>query len=597
MSCTLKAALGRVLLLLAIVASAIVAACGGGSGGGAAPDNPGTPGTPGSSVSGTAATGAPLPNVLVTLKDSTNRSVTATTAVSGDFKLDSTDLTPPFLLQVSLPSGTRLFSVSTDANRTATINVTPLTDVLVRTWFGVQGKSAETAFANPATTPAPLPSQVRSLAVTFVHNLQLAISANGAPITDPLDLIAKPFTANGTGIDKLLDNTKVTVRGNGADLVLTAGSATQSTTLSFNTATSSITASSTTTRGTVTTTVQSIEVVPVQDAQLTAIAQIAAGLNAAAAVINAKGANLAVADLEPFFDANLLHRGQTRAETLADTVLDLRQGGRTIAMAIDRVRSLDLAAGKAELVLRFSQTVNGATAVERETNFFMRGADGQWRFGGDGRIASVELQAEGRTNQGLFTGDNGPSVNADVRAPQGRVTNVTISSVLPTVTMQRGSTEVLPSGHQLDVFFANTGALTGPLPAAGLPVTFTLDQAAGGSTSYTLPLNAFTTELIRITSPTATTVGAGTLTVTWTLPTTYVVERTQLAAMVFTGDQTQGTGFQCIEETIVSPTATSGVVTIPATCNGQPVLQVNLNVSTNGTNGERSMVVYNLNLQ
>lgn len=604
-------AVWRLLLLFAIAFSATLAACGGGSGELLTPATPATPGTPStpstpstpttppaasSVVTGTAAMGAAIANTLVTLKDSTNKAVTTTTSTSGAFSLNSSSLTPPFMLQVTLPSGTKLLSVSTDANVTATINVTPLTDLVVRSWYNVQGRSADTAFANPTTLAPPSPAQVRTMAQVVLNNLQLAISANGAPVTDPLDLIAKPFTANGTGIDKLLDNSRVTVRSDGADLVLTAGSATQTTALAFSTTTSSITASSSTTSGSATTTVQSTEVVPVQGTQLTAVEQITAGMNAAAAVLSTKGANLTVADMEPFFDASLLDQGQTRTQVLTKLVDDFKTGGRTVAISIDRVLSLDLSEGRALIQVRFSQTAGGQTSVERSPNFFTRGADGQWRFGGDGRIGQVSLQAEGRRNQGLFTGNNGPSVNADVRVPQGLVTSVNISSTLNIVTMQPGSPEVQSTGI-LDVFFANTGPLTPPLPAAGLPVIFTLNKAAGGTVEYTQRLNAFTTELIQVTQPTGTTIGTGTATVTWTLPTTYAVERTQLTALVFTGDQTKGLGFQCIVETTVSATATSGTIDIPATCNGQPVLTVNLNVATNGFNGERSLVVYGLTKQ
>jgi hypothetical protein len=615
MSCTPRTALRRILLLFALVATVTLAACGGGGGSGGifgAGGDAGTGGTGGtdgtggtggtgtpvatSIVTGTAATGAPIVNMPVTLKDSSNRAVTATTSVSGAFTLDSSNLAPPFLLQVTLPSGTRLLSVSTDANVTATINITPLTDLLVRSWYGLQGQSADAAFANTVALPPPTPAQVRALAQALLPNLQLAINANAAPIAAPADLIAKPFAADGTGIDKLLDNTRVTFRSGGADLVLTAGSATQATALAFATATGAITASNTVTNGTVTTSTQATEVLVLQPAQATALDRIQASLAAAANVMNSRGAALTVADLEPFFDANLLHEGRNRAQMLAETVAELRQA-QSVSLTVDRVLSLDLAAGKAEIELAMAVSVNGQAMVDSEVNFFVRGSDGQWRFGGDGRLGRVSLQAEGRRNQGLFAGDNGPSINADVRIPQGLVTSVSAGGAgFPGATLLRGSAEVLADGSQLDVFFGNTGPLAGTLPAAGIPVTFTLQQAAGGSVGYTLPLNAFTTELIQVTAPTGTTIRAGAATVAWTLPTTYVVEEIQLSALLFTGDQQQGTGFQCIEEASVAPTATSGTVNVAATCNGEPVRQVNLNVSTNGVNGERSQVVYFLTL-
>jgi len=601
MSRASKAAVGRVLLLLAITASAIVAACGGGGGelltpGGGDNPPPVNPPAATSVVTGTAASGAAIANVVVTLKDSTNRAVTATTATSGAFSLNTSDLTPPFVLQLSLPSGRPLFSVSTDANRTATINITPLTDIVVRTWFGMNGQTADSGFADPSAVPPPAPAQVRAIAQVLLNTLQLPITANAAPIGDPLDLIAKPFAADGTGIDKLLDNTRTTVRSDGVDLVLTAGSATQTTALAFNTSTSAITASSTTVQGSATTTSQSTDVVPVQGAQLTALELISARLAEAAATINSKGAAITAADLEPFFDANLLHGGRNRAQFLAETVGDFQRGVTPVTMTAERIRSLDLSAGKAEVLLRLTLTVGAQTQVDRDTFFFTRGSDGQWRFSGDGRVAAVNVQAEGRRNQGTFTGDNGPSINADVRAPEGVVTSGTVSGGTATLVLGRGATEVL-AGQRFDSFFANTGPITTtPLPAAGQPISVALTTAASGTVTYTVPLNAFTTELIQITSPTATTFSTGPLTVTWTLPTTYAVQTTQLSVHMFTGPQTSPGSLECIVDTPVAASASSGTVTIAATCESQPVVEVNLNVATNGVNGERSMVVYSMTL-
>ena len=91
---------GRVAGWAAVVATATLVACGGG-GGSTPPPAP----APSATVSGTAASGAPLANLVVTLKDSTNHAVTATTSVSGDFTLDTSGLAPPFLLQVTTPGG------------------------------------------------------------------------------------------------------------------------------------------------------------------------------------------------------------------------------------------------------------------------------------------------------------------------------------------------------------------------------------------------------------------------------------------------------------------------------------------------------------
>lgn len=593
----------RMILAGGLAVTGLLAGCGGGSGdAGSATVTPPTtpPVTATSTVTGTAATGAPIAGAVVTLKDSANKSATATTSSTGAFSLDTSGLTPPFLLQVTTPGGTRLLSVSTSANPTATLNITQLTDLVVRSWYDVQGQSGDTAFTNPATLPPPSPQQVQSIAQFLLGLLQLAITANGAPITDPLDLIAKPFTANGSGIDKLLDNTHVTLAATTAQVVLGAGGATQTTTLTFAASTSTMSASSSTTAGSVTTTSTASNVVPVQSAQVQALDAINASLAGLAAAVNNRGAALVAADLEPFFAADLLNEGLNRSQFLAGLVPEMRQL-QNVSLKVDQLRALDATAGTAQAIVRFTATQGGSSSTQRETFFFHRGSDGTWRFAGDGRIGEVGVQAEGRRNQGLFTDSNGPSVNIDVRPVVGTVpasaSSLGISAPFATGPVQLGSIEVLDSGVQLQPFFSNTGALAGTLPAAGTPVALTLQLSAGGTVTYTVPLNAFTTELIQVTQPTGTTITTGTHTVNWTLPTTYAVERIQLSVLAFTTTSGSSTGFQCIADSpVVAPTATSGQITIAATCNGQPVRQVNINVSTNGFNGERSIVVYGLNI-
>lgn len=582
----------RLPLLVACAFSAMLVACGGGGGDDA-------PAAPSSTVSGTAATGAAVANAVVILKDSGNRSVRATTSASGAFTLDTTGLAPPFLLRVTTGGGVRLLSVSTDGNATATLNITPITDLVVRSWYNLQGQSADTAFADPTALPPPAPQQVRSIARALLDVLQLAITTADAPVTDPLDLIRKPFAADGTGMDKLLDNSDVTVNRTRAELVLAAGSATQSTRLDFLTATSAITASTSTTDGTATTTATSTSVVAVAPGQVAALDAIQASLAGVAAAVNSRGTALSAADLEPFFDADLLDEGLNRSQFLAELLPDLRQLD-DVTLAANQVRALDVAGGTAEVLVEVTQAAGGATSTDRHVFFFRKGSDGAWRFSGDGRIARVNVQAEGRHDQGLHAGIDGPAVNIDVRPVVGSVpasaASVSVTSSFASPAVQLGPVEVLDSGVQLQPFFANTGVLSPPLPAAGTPVTVTLQRSAGGSLSYTVPLNAFTTERIAITRPTGTTIPVGTSTVRWTLPTTYAVERIQVAVLMFTDDSGTG-GFQCIKDVpVVSPAATSAQVVVEATCNGLPVRLVNLDVSTDGFNGERSIVIYGLSV-
>ncbi len=100
----------------------------------------------------------------------------------------------------------------------------------------------------------------------------------------------------------------------------------------------------------------------------------------------------------------------------------------------------------------------------------------------------------------------------------------------------------------------------------------------GGTTVTTPPLP--TAEIWRM---------AG-IAVTWTLPRTFPITRVKLSAESFTG--ADNTGIDCnTDGPVLGITATTGAITIPGTCGGQPVLDVNLNVDIEGVNGERETII------
>lgn len=539
-------------------------------------------------VTGTAATGSPLAGVTVTLKDSANRSSTAVTEADGRYRIDTSGLSPPFMLRASPPASPALYSVSTSASASATINITPVTDSIVRSWYMLRNEQVDAAFAAADTMPAPNAQQVRSITQTFSPVMQLVLSTHGVALADSTELISLPFLANGSGVDAALDNTQVMLRTGGMDLAITAGSASQNTAVEVDAGSGTITASSTTTQGQAASTSVVSTVVPVQPAQSSALDAIQSLLSSASALVASRNGAVTAADLTPFHDPDLLHEGRDRASYVAETAADLA-GIESVAFTIARVIALDAGAGTAELLLHVTLAGNGESGTDTET-FHFRKVGHSWLFSGDGRIARVNVQAEARRDQGTFQ-NSGPSVNFDVRAPKDTVTAVSASSSFAIPAFQRSATEVQEDGSQLDVFVVNTGTLAAPLPAAGTPVTLTLSRSAGGVAQYTVPINAWTTELISITSPTSTSLAAGPLTVQWTRPSTYAVAKVGVSVLVFTGNPSDVNAFQCVDGADPPPTASSAQVQVPDTCNGLPVQYININVSTDGPNGERSQVI------
>jgi hypothetical protein len=544
-------------------------------------------------ITGTAATGGALAGTSVALKDSANASSSATTQSDGRFRIDTTGLAPPFLLRATTTAST-LYSVSVANSNTGTINVTPITDTVVRTWYQLKNQSADSAFASPTVMPAPTPDQAQSILQTLAPVMQLAAQASGVTLATPQDLVSQAFVADGTGMDLLLDNTKIASRSGGFDLTITAGSATQTTSWNLDPGTGTITAASSTTSPAGDTSTSIVTgVVAGQSAQATALASIESLLTSLSNTITSKNGAVTAADLTPFWDPNMVNDGQGRASFIAQTVSDL-SGVQTVTFSIQRMVSLDTDAGTASAVLLLSLSGNGQTATESDT-FYFKQVNGSWLVTGNGYIARIGVQAEARTNQGINTAGNGPDVNIDVRPPKGTVSAASATSTFTIPAMQRSATEVLDDGSQLDVFVTNTGAMSGPLPAAGTPVTITLTTASG-NVQYAIPINAWTTEQIRITSPGTTSIPAGPLSLSWTRPATYAVQTVKLGLIAFTGSSSDPNAFQCISDAQVAATASTAQIDVPATCNGLPVKTVSVNLATEGPNGERSFALYEANL-
>ena len=546
-------------------------------------------------VTGTAAAGAPIIGATVTLKDSTNHAVTATTSVTGAYSLSTAGLTGPFLLQLTTPGGSPLYGATVDTGGTIVANLTPLTDLIVRSWYSLRGISPDTAFANPGAALPPTQQQARSVAEVVLSVMQLALNNSNAGVSAPLELINKPFAADHTGLDQVLDKTRITY-GASATVTVTGTDTLQTSVIGYDAAQGSITAASTTAGGGNTSTSSVSAVVPVLSAQATASNEIEAALSAFAAVIDSKRAALVKADLLPFLDPGLLDDGLNR-DQFADALVSNFSQGQSLSLQLSRINNLDLAAGRAEVTFLAFQSLGSQTSNENLT-FNFRKVDSAWKLSGNQRIARVSVQAEARINQGIPNPGNGPSINVDVRPPQNTVSSVTVAGGGLSLTTTRGAITVDESGAFLDSFLANTGVLSPALqPAAGTPFSITMTRPGSTNVTMTIPLNAFTTEGVPIISPTGTTLADAhlgkTLDVSWRLPSTYAVAHVSLSALVFTGSQSSTATFQCESpEAVLGASATAGTLSIPATCQGLPVLNVNVNLAITGINGERSQTIY-----
>ncbi len=579
------------LVTSGLVALVILSGCGGGGGGGSS-----SGGAP--TVSGTVASGSALANAAVTLKDSLGTSLTATTGAGGKYAINTTGLTPPFLLLVTTPTHT-FYSVSADAKTTTTINVTPLTDLIIRSWYDVQGGSVDAAFADP-TVPGNAPPSPTAVAVigSVVKNV-VQLWLNDAGVTaGSFNLISTPFTANGTGIDQVLDQTAVdTATGS---VMISNGSVTQNSVVTAGTGSMNIVTTTSDTTG-ATSTSSSTAVVPYQTAQQTALDEITTAVNTFAGVVNAKGNSLSAGDLLPFLDPGGLYSGHTNTQWAAQVAYALK--GKTVSFTVTRIKSLS--ATSADIVFQLSQSQGGQTRTSSLELFFTKPGS-TWLMTGDNLIANVEVRAAMVRNQGSASGTQ-LVLEVNVESPRSAPTVTSLNGA----TISGGPWNATPldyDGQSVAPWDATVTSDTfgiytvNPAISGGQPFTVVLSPTSGPTATYTQTLNAITTEPIMATSPTGSTLAdahPGTpLTVSWTLPKTFAVSQIKVGTVAYTGPPNDPMTVKCDdqgEKVVLGITSTTAQVTIPATCGtGAPnnTMQAEIYIQVYGINGELSQVYY-----
>jgi hypothetical protein len=567
-----------------------VAGCGTGS---STPSNQGS--HPTTSVTGTAGLGAAIANAPVTLVDVAGKSSSATSAQDGTYSLNTTGMTPPFLIRVQAPSGT-LYSVSADALNATTINTDLYTDLIVRSWYQAQGQSPDAGFANPAALPAPSPSNVQIISGVVSQTILVWLERAGID-TLQFDLISTPFVANGAGFDGVLHDSALNL-GTGK-LTISDGTTTQTSTITNDMNTGILAISSTTSnaRGSSVNFVSTV--VPAQAGIQTALNGMAATMASFAATINAKGTQLADTDVLPLVAGDALNDGWNQSVYAGILAGSYRYPtGSALQFQVHRIASVDLAAGRAEVAFGKTLNINGVPATSTiDQDFFFEKTGGVWLIAGDQRpcgfsfsqgsgfivlgnpaTAAPTLGANAPCPQGLFGG---------VSVTGGGIWNATALTKEPIdISLNYSPTPGTTVQLAIDLFSTPAVTLSSLIPA-GTPITFTATPESGPAVNSVIPSPAETNEAIAITSPATTSLSkiplGQPLQVTWTAPTTFPVD-----AVLFNATALNNTpGPPCV---VVGPglpgNATSDVVTIPSACNGSSVTVVNISVTVLGVNGE-----------
>lgn len=166
----------------------MLASCGGGGGGG---------GSGSSSLSGTVAVGAPMQNATLTVLGANGQSASVSVNSDGSYSnLDVSALTAPFRLQACGLVNAVYTCHYAVAQSAGTANVTSLTTALVTLASGSDA-------ANIMTAGAPSASALSSSQQTLQGALSQVLTAAG--LNSGADLTTTAFSANRTGMDKVLD--------------------------------------------------------------------------------------------------------------------------------------------------------------------------------------------------------------------------------------------------------------------------------------------------------------------------------------------------------------------------------------------------------
>jgi hypothetical protein len=354
------------------VATALLAtACGGGGGTATAP-----PATAASTtLTGTAAAGAPIIGT-VTIKDSTTpTALTRTVSIEADGKytVDVSGLKAPYMVRADgNVSGNEihLYSACTSGDIGGTINITPLTDLIVA---NIAGSLAKTYFDNGSfsgLTPAQLATQSDALK----SKLLPILAAIG--VSDSIDLLRASFSADHTGLDAVLDTVKVTT-----DTTTNVATITNIINQEKITSNLSGTYAGTLTNAGVTSGVGDLQAISAVFKQFSALfaTKLPSDTNP---------------DLLALFDqATFLQEGGDLESLLSQITTGADMIG--VAFANVSIRSIDTKNGTA--VVDFTVIQNGVVQQDAPKSWFMiKGSDGKWLMQGDQRIAYVAISSSAR---------------------------------------------------------------------------------------------------------------------------------------------------------------------------------------------------------
>lgn len=569
------------------------------SGGGASTASP--------TLTGTAAVGDPLINAAITVKDRNGLQVTGTTGADGKYSINLSTLTAPFLLKVTAVGNPDMYSVGSQAG---IVNLTPLSDMVVRSYYRVRGLDVGAVFALSHPDPIPTTDEV-ALLVTLIKDLiARSLAANGVD-PDGYNFITTAFNANGTGVDAVLASSTVSDDGTTMTLTVSSGGTTQTSLVTVNTDTSQVNTVTTVTNVNGTSVSTSSTLLPSTSNMLTALAGANATLTKLKDIVKTQGSALTSTNLTALIAPDAQNDGLNATQFSGQLAGGVR-GSTVTALSVSEIGFYDDVNKVIELIVLSVESTPAGSVESKETMRFKQ-VGSSWLLAGNQRMANANLDVESHIDHDNLHGTVATKqVSVDVRVPQGLLDlGAGVRINCPTLPTLFNNTPVPTNGTSIetyrptpnpadnftvtsDGFFVKAANLANyPLP--GTVCNITVTPLGGAPVSYQTVTGATTTETTTLTTtPGGYAIGSvvgQTITMNWTLPTTLQLAEISTAANV----QNAGNVNQFVSEVEHGPTVTSGAVSIPTTVAGQPTTQTTVNLQYVGTNGAKILHLYNYN--
>jgi hypothetical protein len=552
--------------------------------------------------------GAPLVNATITVKDINGLQATGTTGADGKYSINVSALTAPYLLKVTAAGNPDRYSVGSQAG---IVNLTPLTDMVVRNYYRARGLDVATVFTtlSPAD-PIPTTDEVALLVDQTKTLIARSLAGNNVD-PDGYNFITTAFDANNTGVDAVLAASTLSDNGTTMTLTVNDGVTTQTSQVTADGGTNLVTAVTTVTGGGNTSASSSSTLIPATSNALTALTGANAGLTQFKNIVNAQGSALTSAHLAALIAPGARMEGLSGSQLTGRLADDLR-GKTIVALNAGKIRSYDDANKVIDVDAAIVESAGGGLAESRFTIMFKQ-VGASWLLFGDQQLGEV-----GFTPESLIEHDNAngtvatKQVSSDVRVPQGLIDlNAGVRITCPNLLTLFNNTAVANSGTTsstfhpttnpaddftvtYDVFFVKAANLTN-YPPPGTLCNISMTPTTGAPVSYQVVTGATTTETTTLTTnPGGFAIGSvvgQTVNMTWTLPTTFQVTEIRTAANA----QNASNGNTVVDEVVHGPAATTGSVSIPTTVAGQPTTQTTVNLGYNGPNGEKILHLYSYN--